>query len=135
MSSGWSCAAGTVSIPAPAVILRAVISPRVERRASAWAFPRPSAMASAKFAKITVSQSHAAIAPVNRRSSVRPRTRSARKIAVVMALPTSTTNITGFLSWIRGSSFLTDALRAVATMSAEKIPRRVRTAVIGVEDR
>ena len=38
---------------------------RVARSALAWALPRPSAMASAKFAKSTVSQSQTAITPGN----------------------------------------------------------------------
>ena len=39
---------------------RAVVSVRVARRVSAWALPRPSATASAKLAKSTVTQSQSA---------------------------------------------------------------------------
>ena len=44
---------------------------RVARRALACALPRPSAIASAKFAKSTVSQSQTAITPTNQRPAVR----------------------------------------------------------------
>ena len=43
---------------------RAIISLRVARRAFAWALPRPSATASARLAKITVSHSQRATTPV-----------------------------------------------------------------------
>ena len=78
---------------------------RVARSAFACALPRPSAIASAKFANSTVSQSQTAIAPTNQSSPVCPRARSRKKIAVVITLPSSTMNITGFLSCSRGSSF------------------------------
>ena len=42
-----------------------MVSVRVRRRASAWARPRPSAIASAKLANSTVNHSQAAIWPVN----------------------------------------------------------------------
>ena len=44
---------------------RAVVSRRVLRSASAWALPRPSAIASAKLANSTVNHSHSATWPVN----------------------------------------------------------------------
>ena len=68
---------------------------RVARSAFACALPRPSATASAKFAKSTVSQSQNAITPTNQSEPVSPRTRSSTKIPVVMTLPSSTMNITG----------------------------------------
>ena len=49
--------AGTVSIVPPAPIRLATVSVRALRSVSACAFPRPSAIASAKLAKSTVSQS------------------------------------------------------------------------------
>ena len=68
---------------------------RVARSAFACALPRPSATASAKFAKSTVSQSQNAITPTNQSEPVSPRTMSSTKIPVVMTLPSSTMNITG----------------------------------------
>src|ERR1700693_3097853 len=91
---------------------------RARRSVSAWALPRPSAMASAKLAKTTVNHSQMATASTKSLSDVswllvkvavgavkRKRTNS----MVVTTLPTSTTNITGFLSCTRGSSFLKDS--------------------------
>ena len=123
-SPGRSVDAGTRSSAPPCVRRRAIISPRVARRALAWALPRPSATASAKFANTTVSQSQKDTTPVNQRSSVRPRTRSARKIPVVMALPISTTNITGLRTCTRGSSLRREAQMAGTTMSRVKSLRR-----------
>src|SRR4029077_10365070 len=71
--------------------------------ASACALPRPSATASAKLANSTVNQSHKMIWKVNPRCSP-PVTRSRRKITVVNAATTSTTNITGLFTISRGSS-------------------------------
>ena len=90
--------------PAPArprrapVSLRrcAIVVVRVARSAFACALPRPSAIASAKFANSTVSQSQTAIAPTNQSWPVWPRARSRKKIPVVITLPSSTMNITGF---------------------------------------
>src|SRR3984957_2419732 len=79
------------------------LSVRVFRSDSAWALPRPSATASAKLANSTVNQSHRMIWKVKPRLSL-PVTRSRRKITVVSAATTSTTNITGFLAISRGSS-------------------------------
>ncbi len=79
---------------------RAIVSVRVLRRVSAWALPRPSATASARLAKTTVSQSQTVITQANT---------DGFSIAesVVSSEPTSTTNMTGFLNMTRGSSFLT----------------------------
>ncbi len=117
MSPGRRCAAGTRSSAPSSRRRRAVISLRVARSASACALPRPSATASAKFANTTVSQSQSATTPVNHRSSVRPRNRSARKMPVVIALPTSTTNITGLRTCTRGSSLRMEAQIAGTTIS------------------
>ena len=59
----------------------AVVVVRVARSAFACALPRPSAIASAKFANSTVSQSQNAITPTNQSWSVWPRARSRKKIA------------------------------------------------------
>ena len=54
---------------------------RVARSASAWALPRPSAIASARFAKSTVSHSQMAMTPVNHSGWPPPLTRSIRNVA------------------------------------------------------
>ncbi len=90
------------------------------RRVSAWALPRPSAIASAKFAKITVSQSQNAMSPVNQSAWLPPLIRSTKNVAVVMTEPTSTTNMTGLRIWTRGSSFLNESISARVTMSRVK---------------
>ena len=71
------------------------MSERARRSESAWALPRPSAMASAKLAKRTVNHSQAATSPAKRFSSRVDEPRSRRKTIVVTTLPTSTTIITG----------------------------------------
>ena len=81
----------------------ACVSVRVRRSESACALPRPSATASAKFANSTVTHSHTTIWNVKPRFSP-PVARSRRKITVVRAATTSTTNMTGFLIRTRGSS-------------------------------
>ncbi len=79
---------------------RATLSVLVLRRVSAWALPRPSATASARLAKIVVSQSQTVMAQAKTLGS-------AIAATVVTTEPTSTTNITGFLIITRGSSFFT----------------------------
>ncbi len=93
---------------------------RVARRAFACALPRPSAIASAKLANRTVSQSQIAITPTNHSSAVCPRARSSTKIAVVITLPSSTMNMTGLRTWLRGSSFGNESRIAASTSSFEK---------------
>ena len=70
---------------------------RVRRRASAWARPRPSATASARFAKTTVNHSHTATSQANTLGSTIAET-------VTTTDPIHTTNMTGLRSWTRGSS-------------------------------
>ncbi len=115
---------------------RASVSARMRRRVSAWALPRPSAMASAKLAKITVRNSQTVIDQANRVGL-------AMASMKVITVPTSTTNMTGFLTCTRGSSFLkasmsarprisrSNRLRASATPWAcvGRRPRPGRTAV------
>ena len=55
-----SPAATRLSVPS-GLSRRAAVSERILRNVSAWALPRPSAIASAKFAKITVSKSQTVI--------------------------------------------------------------------------
>ena len=69
---------------------------RVLRSASAWALPRPSAIASAKLAKSTVNQSQRAIwRPKPDGSLVRPEEERDGRDG---SAPTSVTNMTGFFS-------------------------------------
>ena len=76
--------------------LLAGTSLRALRSVSACALPRPSAIASAKFAKRTVNHSHTDTDRMNPAgASPRPRT-ACTKRHVVKTLPTRTTNITGF---------------------------------------
>ena len=70
----------------------AVVSLRIARSASAWALPRPSAIASAKLPKRTVSHSQKATVKANHPGwPGSPAIHS----AVVNTAPTSTTNMTG----------------------------------------
>ena len=79
---------------------RATRSARVLRSASACALPRPSAIASAKFANRTVNHSPIAIAVSN--ATGPPLTRSATIRIVTMTETTSTTKMTGFFISVRG---------------------------------
>ena len=118
--------AGTSSYVPSASRRRATVVVRVARSALACALPRPSAIASAKFANSTVSQSQTVITPTNHSEPVSPRTRSSTKMPVVIALPSSTMNITGFLNWSRGSSFGNESRAAARTSSRENTPERRR---------
>ncbi len=81
---------------------RAVVCLRIARRASACALPRPSAIASARLPKITVSQSHIATVSANQPGwPVSPTIH----MSVVNRAPISTTNMTGLRTMSRGSSF------------------------------
>ena len=89
----------------------ATVDVRVWRSVSACALPRPSATASARFAKTTVSQSQIAMPQVNETGTVvppddpgPPRNGSAMAITVVSAAPISTMNMTGLCHICRGSS-------------------------------
>ena len=99
---------------------------RVARRALAWALPRLSAIASAKFAKSTVSHSQTAIVATNQMPFVSPWTSCLTKMPVVMTLPISTMNITGLRTCSRGSSFGNDARIDERTISREKMEADVR---------
>src|SRR5579864_75062 len=80
------------------------VSRRARRSASACAFPRPSAKASAKFAKTTVNHNHAETLPMKGAgASPRPPNAWTNRTAVRVA-PISTTNMTGFRTCWRGSS-------------------------------
>ena len=91
----------------------ALVSVRVRRKVSACALPRPSATASAKLANSTVNHSHSVICPEKSAppptALLEPTMRSRRKNTVVSTETISTQNITGFLTRVRGSSFLNEA--------------------------
>ena len=96
---------------------------RVARKAFACALPRPSATASAKFAKSTVSQSQTAMVAVNQSGSASPLPkRSRKKITVVITAPSSTMKMTGFRISVRGSSFRNESPIAPRTISFVKMP-------------
>ncbi len=116
----------------------ATVSLRIARSVSAWARPRPSANASARLAKITVSHSHSEIRNVYQAGSVPPPSGLPPKtclsqVKVVMIEPISTTNITGLRICTRGSSFLTLSISAGTTMSRwnSEIARRSCGAAAG----
>jgi len=112
---------GSVCALSPLTIRWAVVSRRILRRLSAWALPRPSAIASAKLANRTVNHSHAVVQPVNQSGiSDPPPTRSRMTSAVVRTLPTSTTNMTGFFIMWRGDSLTTLSITAWRMMPLSK---------------
>src|SRR5262249_2531671 len=74
------------------------------RSVSACALPRPSAMASAKFANNTVNQRNNATRPVNTFSFAVDDPRSLKNRTVVSTEPTPTTNMTGLRMSVRGLS-------------------------------
>src|SRR5712692_923474 len=89
-------------------------------------------MASAKLAKTTVNHSQMATASTKKISKLRWVRSSAAvgwaksrrtNSTVVTTLPTSTTNITGFLTCTRGSSFLNDSGMAARMMLGSQIER------------
>ena len=115
ISSARSFDPGTSSNVPSAFIRRACVSERALRSVSACAFPRPSAIASAKFAKSTVNHSHNVICSANPNSLVWC-VISRSKSTVVTTAPTSTTNITGFFISVRGFSFFTESHNAPLTI-------------------
>ena len=103
------------SVDPSALRRRATVSARALRRVSACALPRPSAIASAKFAKSTVNHSHTVIWSSNPKP-VRCSNRSRTRSYVVITDPISTTNMTGFFINVRGFSLMNESLSAPATM-------------------
>ena len=87
----------------------ATVSVRMARSVAACAFPRPSAIASAKLPKITVSHSQNATVKVNHAGSAPPPT---IQVSVVSTAPTSTTNMTGLRTMRRGSSLRSESSSA-----------------------
>src|SRR5580704_10332253 len=123
---------GSSSVVPSSRSLRASVSARALRKVSAWAFPRPSAMASAKLAKRTVNQSQRVICRPNRKLPV-CWTMSATSTTRVMTAPTSTTNITGFLTIKRGSSFQKESIMALRRIlrSPKEVPFACGFGVMG----
>src|SRR5689334_19269865 len=108
---------------------RAIVSRLARRSVSAWALPRPSATASARLANTTVRNSQTTMVQLNTDGDL---------IAVyrVSTEPTSTTNMTGFLIWTRGSSFLNASgndFHKIFGSSSPPPTRRGWTACCGVE--
>ena len=92
------------------------------RSVSACALPRPSAIASAKLANSTVSQSQAVICSSNPMLPD-PVIASWTRRQVVSTQPTSTTNMTGFLAMVRGCSLRNESQMAVRTICGSQIER------------
>ena len=119
------CAPATCSSRVPVGSLptsrRAIVSVRAARRVAAWALPRPSATASARLAKTTVTQSQTATPTAKTDGFTTART-------VVSSEPTQTTKITGDRTTCRGSSLVkacgSAAVKARGFMTAP--PRGVR---------
>jgi hypothetical protein len=105
MSPLASEAAGTNSSVPSDRRRRASVSDRMRRKVSAWALPRPSAMASAKLAKITVRNSQMVMDQVK----VLGWAMASMKVITV---PTSTTNMTGFRISTSGFNFLNESTKA-----------------------
>src|SRR6478609_10648516 len=113
--------AGTVSSLPSGVSRRAIRSARVRRSVSACALPRPSAIASAKFANKTVNHRPSPIAVSN--ATGPPLTASAMIRIVTTTDTTSTTKITGLRSSVRGLSFQKLSTIACRTMGPSKSGR------------
>src|SRR6266850_4652003 len=108
---------GTFSTRVPPSSKRlAVVSERALRNVSACALPRPSAMASAKFANSTVNHNHRVIWRLNLKSAPPLNSR-----AVVITLPISTTNMTGFPIIFLGFSLSSASHRARRTIFHSQI--------------
>jgi hypothetical protein len=75
----------------------------------AWAFPLPSAIASAKFANKTVNHNHMVIWRIKRNSIWLILEKFLIRKKVVRAEPNSTINIMGFFHNVRGFNFLKEA--------------------------
>src|SRR5579883_2041784 len=111
-SPGLSEVPGTCSHSRPPPVSSfAMVSVLVLRRLAACALPRPSATASAKFAKSTVNHSQRLIWKAKPRLPP-PVTRSLRKSSVVSAATISTTNITGLRQSVAGLSLASDSRMA-----------------------
>src|SRR5580692_5061014 len=102
---------GTFSVWSLSRMRLATVSDRALRSVSACALPRPSAIASAKFANSTVNHNHKVICRLNLKS-VPPLNSS----TVVITLPISTTNMTGLPIIFCGFSFTSASTMARRTI-------------------
>src|SRR5712692_4874535 len=121
-------AATIVMVPSAATSF-AWVSVRVLRRLSAWALPRPSAIASAKLANPTVNQSHIAICNSKTASEIRPSHASRARISVTAKAVTSTTNMTGLRAWRRGSNLPSESSSAPLTILPSHSGLALRSAI------
>ena len=87
---------------------------------AAWAFPRPSATASARLANTTVSQSQATTAQAKALESVKANT-------VERTAPTSTTNMTGLRIMTLGSSLRRASGSEVSSIFGSSKPAATRS--------
>jgi hypothetical protein len=117
--------AGRGSSRPPGPRKRAIVVVRVLRRLSAWALPRPSASASAKFANSTVS--HSQIAIWASKPTAWPCATSTASWPVTSTETTQTERITGFRRSARGSSLRTASSRAARAIAGSS--REVAVAV------
>ena len=101
MSPTRKAGAGTSSAVPSGRSRLARVSVFARRSVSAWALPRPSAIASAKFAKSTVAHSQSVMCSSKPRCPA-PSAASLTSWTVVSTLPVSTTNITGLRIMRRG---------------------------------
>ena len=96
--------------------LRASTSFRAFLSESAWARPRPSAIASAKLAKSTVNHNMSAIESVYPNPASRIPAKASAQIAVTSTAPIYTTNMTGLRICVAGESFANDWSTASANI-------------------
>ena len=122
MSPLFSSAAGTSSSVPSALSRRASVSERIRRSVSACALPRPSAMASAKLAKITVRKSQIVMDHVKVDGWAIASTK-------VTTEPTSTTNMTGLRICTAGFSLVDRVDQGLAEDRAVEEAPRLRNAV------
>ena len=113
------CSSSALRVEPSSIV--ATVCCRIDRNVSAWARPRPSANASAMFAKTTVSHSQIEIVNVYQAGSFPPSALPPNtwmnQVTVVIEAPSSTTNITGLRTWTRGSSLMKLSINARLTMS------------------
>src|SRR5450631_354805 len=109
--------------PPASKIRSALVVVRILRKLAACALPRPSATASAKFANSTVNHSQMISCKVSLESTARPRARSRMYSRLTSAVPTSTTNMTGFFIMSRGFNFLNESPMAGLMMDASNSER------------
>ena len=113
-------AAGTVAALPVASSRLATVSVRALRSVSACALPRPSAIASARFANSTVAHSHNVICN-SKPMLLLPCAMSRTSSTDVRTAPTSTTNMTGFLIIRRGSSLRNASISPARTSAGSQM--------------